>query len=232
VDEQPTAYNEDGIPVWWFSGKDARLRKPLRDGIRPQFEPHVTITFPNPTAMRLAGLRPHERILNALRECLGLVVCRARLSGVILRQRGDNLFGTHFTPLWLGDARLLIHGFLCDLIVRRLVRERERGEEPAPYWWHTVEAKRRLIAGEMSEPEYRRIRNETISLRNADRATTGFQRYYLVTVALASVHSGRSEVQSALRGAMLPWESGGLGLKAAELDAELERLFSDAFAPH
>jgi hypothetical protein len=74
------------------------------------------------------------------------------------------------------------------------------------------------------------IRRETIALRNADRVKGGSWQYYLVTEALGSLYSARSEVQFALRHAMQPWESGGLGLKAAELDAELECLLTDAFA--
>ena len=154
----------NGILAWHF----------LRDDRRLQFspctlvEPGQTLRVEPPLRMCRHGLHASIRPIDALQYAPGDMVCRVRLSGVILTDE-DKLCASERTVLWMADAARTLRAFACWCAEQALERERAEGHEPDPRSWAAIEAQRAWLRGETSSTAREAAREDVWEAARDDR---------------------------------------------------------------
>lgn len=137
----------------------------LRDNCRLQFSPHTlvepgqTLTVEPPLEMCRHGLHASMEPLDALLYAPGTIVCRVELSGKIL-QDYDKMCAEKRTVLWMADATLALHEFMCWCV-------NDVAERIVPFALSEVaqsatEAKMAWVRGEIDDAELRRIAGDLL----------------------------------------------------------------------
>jgi hypothetical protein len=98
------------------------------------------------------GLHASVRLIDALYYSPGPIVCRVRMSGIIIHG-DDKLVASERTVIAMADSSRLLHEFACDCAERTLVRERDAGHEPDVRSWDAIAAKRAWLDGLISDEQ-------------------------------------------------------------------------------
>jgi len=214
---------------------------PLPDGKHPRVRFGMHLVFARTEDMRVSGLHGQRHVLDALLHGCGLIVCRARVTGPLQygRREGRTIWGTDFHVLWVADASRVILRYMCDLAQHVIEALHSQGIEYDSRIWDALSAQRQRLDGQMDDDEYELYYDEASRawLRRElnDPAYFWDSNYIIGTALWANTHNMRwlrLYLVPSLRAAM---EVGsrqvpGLGLSAHEVNAELERRFTDAFA--
>jgi hypothetical protein len=94
------------------------------------------------------GFHASVRVLDALRYAQGAVICRVRLSGIIVRG-DDKVVASSREVLWMADATETLHLFACDEAERAMARV----ENPDQRSVAAIVAKRAWLRGEITDKQ-------------------------------------------------------------------------------
>jgi len=228
----------DEALVWLVLPRDGGLRMPLPDGKHPRVRFGMHLVFARTEDMRAAGLHGQRHVLDALLHGRGLIVCRARVTGPLQYspREGRTIWGTDFHVLWVADASRVILRYMCDLAQHVIEALHRQGIEYDSRIWDALSTQRQRLDGQMDDDEYELYYDEANrAWPRRDPVYSWRSGFVLLTALWADIHNIkglRLYLVTSLRAAM---EVGSrqvpeLGLSTHEMNAELERRFTDAFA--
>ena len=129
-----------------------RAHRRMQYGDLQFVEAGKTYTVEPPVELCIRGLHGSIRPIDTLEFAPGPIICRVEMSGEIIHGK-DKLAATSRRVLWMEDASETLDHFACDVAEEALLREREKGREPDPRSWKTIEIKRLHIAGKATDEE-------------------------------------------------------------------------------
>jgi len=137
------------IKAWHFLHQNCRLSH----GDGRLIRPGTTVTVPGPLVLYAHGLHASRRVMDALQQAPGPIVCRVVVSGEIVEDNGilnNNIFaGTRRYVEWMLDATWLLHEFACWCAERALRRAKVKNET----LWAAIAAKRAWLADEITDKQ-------------------------------------------------------------------------------
>lgn len=135
------------------------------------------------------GYHASRSALDALRYAPGALVCRVRLSGVIVEEEGDDKLVSSERTVLAGpvDASRVLREFACDCAERalRIVEERA-GRKPDPRSVAAIEVARRHIRGEATDAELRKARSSAASAAASSAAYAAYAIYVAFATSAAA----------------------------------------------
>jgi len=196
------------IKGWHFLRKNCRLTH----GDGRLIRPGTTVTVPGPPVLYAHGLHASRRVMDALQQAAGPIVCRVVVSGEIIEEHStlnDSTFvGTRRYVEWMLDATWLLHEFACWCAERALRRAKVKND----VLWAAIAAKRAWLADEITDKQLQMafIAASSFACSTTDSAAysaeysaAAYSATYSVanSVAVASASVASSAANSAARSA-------------------------------
>jgi len=204
------------IKGWHFLRQDCRLS--FGDG--RLIRAGTTVTVPGPPVLYAHGLHASRRVMNALQQPAGPVVCRVVVSGEIVKE--DDIFaGTRRYVEWMLDATWLLHEFACWCAERALRGANIKNE----VLWAAIAAKRAWLADEITDEQLEAAFSAAYSAANsvaaasaADRAAESAARSAWTSASKYSAYATETEAQ----------KYSAYATETEAQERELLRMFADA----
>lgn len=157
------------------------------------------------------GMHGSVRLIDALHYAKGPIVCRVEIEGDIV-QGNDKLCGKRRTVLWMLDATRILHEFACSCAEDAMALV----EEPDPRSVAAIAAKRRWLAGEITDNELAAAR----AAADAALDAAADAAWYAARAAVVAA-SRRSAAWSASRDAVAAARAAARVAARAKQDARL-----------
>lgn len=170
--------------------------------------------------MQRQGLGASRKVLDALVYPAGPLISRVRCGGTVLED-DDKLYCTKREHLWVLDATRVMHEFALETAADALEKTREADCQAHQQLLQTLEAKRRWLAGDVTDEELTAAREAALV---AAHATTQRWRFSARCAArdAAIVHACVSAHFTAVSSA--GWPSSGFSASYLRLNARLEEM--------
>lgn len=173
--------------AWHFLAED----KCLGYGDGRSVEVGVPLECEGDPALCQNGMHGSVRLIDALHYASGPVVCRVEIEGDII-EGNDKICGRRRTVLWWIDATRILHEFACQCAEDALALV----EEPDPRSVAAIAAKRKWLAGKITDEELAAARSAAwAAARSAAEAARSAAR----AAAWAAAWSAASAARSAAR---------------------------------
>jgi len=129
------------IEAWHF----ARIDRCLGYGDGREIIEGETLTVKEKPELCLKGLHASRKIIDALENARGSIICRVEVSGEILEDE-NKLVGQSRKCLWWIDADKILHEFACKCAERAL----KNANIETPELWNVIKFKRKWLTGEVT----------------------------------------------------------------------------------
>jgi hypothetical protein len=145
--ENSMTEHSETLLAWHWLADD---RKTQYDRPRVLVTPGLKLSLPDgeEPKLRQRGFHASVRVLDALLYAQGAVICRVRLSGIIVRG-DDKVVASSREVLWMADATETLHLFACDEAERAMARV----ENPDHRSVAAIVAKRAWLRGEITDKQ-------------------------------------------------------------------------------
>ena len=157
------------------------------------------------------GMHGSVRLIDALKYASGPILCRVQIEGHII-EGDEKLCGRRRTVLWMLDATQILHEFACQCAEDALALI----AEPDPRSVAAIAAKRRWLAGEITDNELAAAR----AAADAAWSAADGAAWYAARAAVVAA-SRRSAAWSASRDAVAAARAAARVAARAKQDARL-----------
>lgn len=133
-----------GLEGWHFVQADGRLRDSVKLAVSPhcgtKVYPGLTLRVSGRPVVDGWGLHASQHAANAVFHAPSLLVCRVRLSGVVVQAERE-MAATERTVLWMADATRPVWEWACRCASSALHREIAAPRQPDPALWRAVQVR-------------------------------------------------------------------------------------------